>query len=142
MNFGKGIFIAFVLFALFMATLVVVCVNENVSLVSRNYYQEELRHQVKIDQINNTTALVNKPRIEINQGVIRVFYSDFDQLEEGKLSLFRPSDASLDQQYTLTASAQDSINLDLPVWKTGPYRVTMTWRMAGKDYYLDKIMIL
>lgn len=142
MNFGKSIFVAFVLFAVFMATLVTVCVNQNISLVSRNYYQEELKHQTKIDQINNTAALSNKPTIEINEGVIRVFYSDFDQLETGKLALFRPSDASLDKQFTLSASHQDSIQLALPHWKTGLYRVTMTWRVAGKDYYLDKVMVL
>ena len=47
MNWGKSIVLAFVLFAVFIGVLVAVCVREDISLVSRNYYNEELDYQTK-----------------------------------------------------------------------------------------------
>ena len=45
MNFGKWIVVAFVFFSLFIGTLVTVCVRQDISLVSTDYYKEELIYQ-------------------------------------------------------------------------------------------------
>jgi len=63
MNIGKWIVVAFVLFAAFIGTLVVVCVRQDVSLVSRDYYRQELAYQNQIQRLNNTAALLEKPVI-------------------------------------------------------------------------------
>ena len=57
MNWGKSIILAFVLFAGFIATLVVVCVREDISLVSKDYYKEELLYQDQIQRLNNASQL-------------------------------------------------------------------------------------
>ena len=56
MNWGKWIIVSFVLFAAFIGILVVICVRQDISLVSKNYYQEELAYQQQIDRMNNGTA--------------------------------------------------------------------------------------
>jgi hypothetical protein len=40
MNWGKWIIVSFVLFAGFIGTLVTVCVRQDISLVSKDYYKE------------------------------------------------------------------------------------------------------
>ena len=53
MNFGSWITVAFVLFAGLIISLVVVCVRQDVSLVSADYYQQEIKYQSRIDDISN-----------------------------------------------------------------------------------------
>ena len=63
MDFGKWIVVAFVLFAVFIGTLVTVCVRQDISLVSKEYYKEELAYQDQIVRIANTEKLGLKPKI-------------------------------------------------------------------------------
>lgn len=142
MNFGKGIFIAFVLFAGFMATLVVVCVKQDISLVTQNYYQEELKHQHKIDKIVNVGDLTEKPIISFQKGEIQINFSDFNKIDTGQLIIMRPSDPSLDESFSLESNDTKSQSFKLSRWYPGLYRVSMTWKMGAKEYYIEKMMVL
>lgn len=46
----KYIVFSFIAFALFIGTLVVVCVRQDIPLVSVNYYEEDLRYDHKLAQ--------------------------------------------------------------------------------------------
>lgn len=142
MNFGKGIFIAFILFASFMATLVIVCVKQDVNLVSANYYQEELKHQSKIDKIENATKLTIQPTISFQQGEMSVVYDQFDEMKKGKLILTRPSDPQLDLTFDLKKTEATLQKFTLPKWEQGLYRVSIVWTMDDKEFYVEKIMVL
>jgi hypothetical protein len=142
MNFGKWILVAFLLFAVFIGTLVTVCVREDVSLVSKSYYQEELVHQDKIEKIKNTQALGSLPQIQFVDGQLQVDYADFDKVEDGSLKLLRPSDARLDQTFDLKSSIGSTRNFTLSSWDRGLYRATLQWTMGGKKYYLEKLIVL
>jgi hypothetical protein len=142
MNFGKWILVAFVLFTVFIGTLVTVCVREDISLVSKSYYQEELVHQTKIEKIQNTMTLTTLPEIQFRMGQLQIVYPDFNKLEAGSLKLLRPSDARLDQSFNLQAISGSTQQFELPVWDKGLYRATMQWTMEGKEYYLEKLIVL
>jgi len=142
MNFGKWILVSFILFAVFIGALVTVCVREDVSLVSKTYYQEELVHQGKIDKIKNTQALSTLPEIAFSEGQLQVTYADFGKLESGSIQLLRPSDARLDQKFPLAASNQPVQSFLLSVADRGLYRATMQWTMDGKEYFVEKLIVL
>ena len=142
MNFGKGIFIAFVLFAIFIGSLVYVCVTQSVPLVSRNYYQEELKHEVKMTQIQNANQLPNRPSISFNNGNIQVAFDRWNLVEKGQLKVMRPSDSSLDEIFSLTANKSTEQSFALHQWKKGLYRISMTWEMEGKEFYVERILVL
>jgi hypothetical protein len=138
----KWIVAAFVVFALFIGTLVAISMREDVNLVSKNYYQEELRHQDKIDKQSNANQLAEKPQVSFVDNSIKVVFPYFSSIEKGELSVMRPSDERLDQKFELSAMQGDSQLFQLKVWEKGLYRVSLTWTMEGKDYYFEKIMVL
>lgn len=142
MSFGKGIFIAFVLFATFMATLVTVCVRQNISLVSNNYYQEELAHQTKINSQLNAQRLAHKPSLSFSNGELVVDFAEFQEMQEGQLKLLRPSDPSLDISFTLVDRSSPRQSFKLAKWKAGLYRVSLTWKANDKEYFIEQVMIL
>lgn len=142
MNFGKWIFVAFIMFTLFIATLVVICVRQDISLVSKEYYKDELAYQSKLDRLNNTQHLAVKPEISMDGSDVVIRFPQSDKIESGRLRLLRPSDARLDQQFELKAGVGDVQRFNLPVWGKGLYRASLEWKMEGTDYYFEKIIVL
>lgn len=129
------------LFALFIGVLVTVCFREDVSLVSKTYYQDELAHQKKIDQQRNAEELDVKPEIKLSEAGIDVYFPMFSKLEKGKLKLMRPSDQRLDQSFQITTSSDSIQRFTLSVWSSGLYRASMEWTMEGKEYYVEKVLV-
>ncbi len=142
MNFGKWIFVSFVLFTAFIATLVTVCVRQDINLVSANYYQEELVHEQKMNQIQNANNLKSKPLISVEGSVVSVSFDDFNKIEKGELKILRPSDARLDRHFKLSASQTQVRQFTLENSSKGLYRASMQWRMDGKDFYYEKLIVL
>jgi len=138
----KWVVTAFVFFGLFIGSLVVICVREDVSLVSRNYYQEELAHQDKIIQQQNANQLEVKPQLSFENNAVKLLFPFSSSIEKGELRVVRPSDERLDQRFELNAMEGDSQLFPLKVWERGLYRVSLTWTMEGKDYYFEKVMVL
>lgn len=142
MNFGKGIVLAFVFFALFIGTLVFICIKQDINLVSPTYYQEELMHSQKMVQMANTRDLSQEPIITVTDNTVEVDFQQFGDLEQGELKLVRPSDAKLDQKFALHASAESRQQFTMQRWERGLYRASMTWTMNGKEYYVEKLIVI
>ncbi len=138
----KWVVVAFVLFALFIGTLVVISVRQDVSLVSKNYYQDELRHSEKMTKQVNTSELSEQPQITFEENSVEVMYPLLSNFESGQLMIQRPSDARLDQQFEIQSGVGDTQVFELKVWERGLYRVSLTWSMEGKEYYFEKLMVL
>lgn len=137
MHFGKWIMVAFVLFALFMATLVTLCVREDISLVSKDYYKEELKYQEQIQRMNNTEALRQKPEITFTDHLgLKVKWGENTKIEKGELELFCPSNASLDKRFPLHHSEEQIFRISS--LKKGLYKVKLYWSMDGKEYYYER----
>lgn len=130
------------LFGLFMATLVTVCVREDVNLVSKNYYQEELKHSEKMTRIQNANTLAELPAFQFENGTLKVSFDQWNRVESGELNLMRPSDAHLDVHFTVKGSNEPAQSFPVKVWEPGLYRVNLTWKMEGKEYYCEKLVTL
>ena len=131
---------SFIVFSIFIGTLVFICVREDVSLVSPNYYQDELVHQVKMNQQQNMLLLKEQPVIQLSRQQVKVSFALLKELEKGEIRLARPSDSKLDQRFSLGQDAEQSFSLRIS--EKGLYRVSMQWSMHGKEYYYEKLMVL
>ncbi len=139
MNWGKWIIVSFVLFAGFIGTLVTVCMREEVGLVSKDYYQEELAYQDQIIRISNTNQLEQKPVIQKTGNFIEITFEQFSEIENGALKLFRPSDAGMDRIFELKTQGKKQI-FPVDELKKGMYRARMQWTMNGKEYYMEEVI--
>jgi hypothetical protein len=138
MNWGKSIVLAFVLFAIFIGVLVTVCVRQDISLVTGDYYNEELKFQDQMDRARNADQLTQKPEIDLLDGQsLRVVF-DFQQFDGGKLELYSPSDISQDKIFSLETTSSPFQVFSLGTLKKGNYKVKMTWSANGKEFYLEK----
>jgi hypothetical protein len=141
MNFGKWIVVAFIAFALYIAVLVVVCVKQDLNLVSKDYYRDELKYQQKLDQLNNANHLSHLPVIAVENGRAKISFPEDQHIQNGKLKIERPSNDQLDRIFSLSPD-QMIQEFNLGNWQPGLYRASVTWTMNNKEYYFEKQIIL
>ena len=143
MNWGKWIIVSFVLFAGFIGTLVTVCIRQDVNLVSKDYYNEELQYETQLQRIKNVSHLQSKPVIKVlEKGFIQIAFDRFGEIEKGELKLFRPSDPTNDRSYMLTTTS--SLTQEFPTnnLNRGMYRAKMQWKMNGKEFYFEEVIFI
>lgn len=131
MNWGKGIVLTFVAFAIFIGVLVTVCARQNISLVSKEYYAEELNYQQQIDELNNAALLKDKPLIAVHDKRIDVRFPS--KIQSGELKLIRPSDSRFDAHFAIDSTA----SFDLTEYPYGKYNISLHWQMDGKSYLVQ-----
>jgi hypothetical protein len=142
MNWGKWIAVSFILFALFIGVLVTICVRQDISLVAKDYYEQELDYQQQIDRSVNTDQLEFKPEITIVNNSMQVYYRDFGSIQTGELKLFRPSNAKSDRVFELKPTSDTLQVFDLSSQEKGMYKARLKWSMDNKEYYLEKMVYL
>ncbi len=141
MNFGKWIVVSFILFAVFIGTLVTICLREDISLVSKNYYKEELGYQVQIERLNNTHQLAQKPTVKVVEpNILKVEFNQLEEIQHGELKLFCPSNSKMDRNFKLKLLNNGGEEIDLAGLESGMYKVKLLWTMHGKEFYLEEII--
>lgn len=141
MSIGKWIVVVFILFAGFIGTLVTICVKQDISLVSKDYYREELAYQQQIDRLQRTAALKVRPVINVQHYTVRVTFDSTQQLQKGTLELFCPANTKMDRRFSLPAGKFE-FDQDVSGMLPGMYRARLSWTMAGNEYYQEEIINL
>jgi hypothetical protein len=140
MDWGKGIILSFVLFALFIGTLVVVCVRQDVNLVAQDYYKQELDYQQQIERERNAEELMSKPSMEVRDNFLNISFDGFGKIEKGEVKLFRPSNPDFDKSFVLSLSQDSLQQFDISAQPSGMYKARMSWSMSGKEFYFEKVI--
>ena len=137
MNWGHGLTVLIVSFVLFMVSLVVICMRQdNIHLVTQNYYEEEIKYQQQIEKVANANDLDYKVfSYHANDRTVDI---DLPVGAVGTLHLFRPSDARLDQKFQVEMDQGKSVSVDLGHLQQGYWKMMLTWKEGDKEYYLEE----
>lgn len=137
MDWGKGIFITIVVFVIFMISLVVVCIKQDdIHLVTQNYYEEEIKYQDQIDKMINASEIGYNVLVYDNQ--LKKLDLLLPKGAKGTLHLFRPSDARLDQKIAFDISETNKSSVNVKDLKPGYWRIKLSWSEDGKEFYEEK----
>lgn len=137
MDWGKGILLTIIGFVAFMMTLVVISVKQDdIHLVTENYYEKEIHYQDQIDR-EKSAATLNRKVLDFD-ATSKMLVLDLPIGAKGNLQLFRPSDARLDQEVSLDIISEGKTTVPLEKLKTGYWRVQLTWTENGTDYYEEQ----
>lgn len=143
-NWGTGIALVYIGFAIGMGTLVYLCVRQNIELVRDDYYTQEIHYQQRIDQKANTVALTQ--RLEINYDrrnalVTMDFPMELTNTSTVALHLYRPDNGTLDK--AMTQALHDNVaTVSTKGLKAGLWHLEMSWSCDGKDYFQETVLNL
>lgn len=136
MNWGHGIILAFVCFGLIIFSLVAISMNQEINLVSKDYYKQEIEFQNQIDKQKNYELLTIKPKLIVNtvEKKINLTFPDSSKVE-GEIHLYRASDYKLDQKYSFN---YHSVIIDMEKLKPGLWSALVSWNCDGKEYFFKE----
>lgn len=143
MNFGVKITILYLCFVGMILTLVFMCYNQNVELVSKDYYAQELKFQDKIDAINNEKSLEKSISHVMNDKEIVLSIDPvlISSAFSGDIIFFRPSDSSKDVKMKMNfVNNQQAINTSLLIH--GAYKMQLSWVSNGKHYFKEEVIFI
>ncbi len=143
-NWGTGILLSIIIFMMILIGIVYVFMNQDVDLVTSNYYGKELKYQKQIDKINNTNEMGKQVGIALLNNHLQLTFPDsvFDKKAAGTIYFYRPSGSNKDFSVPMAVSDNNTQVINTSALEKGLWRIKVEWGMEGKDYYSEKSLII
>jgi len=127
-----------------LTAFVVIAATHRDSMVSENYYEQELKYQGHIDgaaraQQSGATVNFDNPARRL---VISLPATQAGRDLSGQVELYRPSAAGLDRKFKLQPDAEGRQSFDLAGLPEGPWEIRVSWNAGGQDYFLDRKIVI
>ena len=144
MNWGKGIVLAFIFFAIVIGSMVVISMKQDVNLVAPDYYKQEIAYQDQIERTENFNKLTVKPVLKKEtSSVLLVDFPDklTSNFKSGELILFRPSTSKLDKKIVIELDKNGQLRIPIDKMKKGVWRIKISWKGSDSiEYYNESIL--
>ena len=142
-NWGFGIAVAFTCFVAMMIFLVSLCLKQEFHLVADDYYEQEIRYQSRIEQINNTKKLQSPLDIKLDgvKSTVSIIYPVDHTDIQGKINFYRPSNARLDFEVPVKPS-ENTQQIDVKDLTKGKWLVKVNWSDNNVSYFFEKIIFI
>lgn len=144
LNWGSGIASVYILFMIGILIMVIIFMNQDVSLESKDYYTKGIKYQGEIDKMKRTKELPEQLNIKVGQSsIILNFPKIFKSTElNGKIYFYRPSDVSRD--FTINVATDSSSAQSIPTnnFLKGFWRLKIDWKGKGNSYLDEKIVMI
>ena len=135
----------FVIFITSMVTWAVYAMRQDMDLVRTDYYEAEVRYQKQLDQLNHTQAIAGDVSLSFDPASreIKLAVPEAQTVATfGKIHLYRPSNAKLDERHVFKPDAKGHQSIDASKLEPGLWKVRLEWGSNGKDYFVDRPVIV
>ena len=127
-----------------IAVFIAWAIGQNMDLVRKDYYAEELKFQQQLDSVNRTrqnhkTAAVN---FESSSGIVRVSIPQANSTARGVIHFYRPSDAALDKSIKLSLTANGVQEIDGKELQPGFWKVRVNWSDGADEFFTESSIIV
>lgn len=126
------------------ATLVYISVTNSSDLVAKDYYDQEMRFQGRLDQLRRTQPFEDRIGVDHSGGSVRLRLPKEHAAAgaTGTVALYRPSAAGADRSYPLALDAEGRQALPATDLGTGLWKVRIQWKVGQEEYYSDRNLVL
>jgi nitrogen fixation protein FixH len=144
LNWGYGIALFYATFVVVLLYFVVQSTQQDNSLVSEQYYADDIHYQQHYDKLRNAQALAKDleiSRLAAQEAIYLQFPEDLGPVS-GKVQFFCPSDSQADFSTPVKTDAGFSQTVSSKNLKRGLWRVKVDWTAGGKAYYREEAITL
>ena len=142
MNWGWKIVGLYVGFISMMLTLVFLCTQQDILLVTENYYEKDLTYDTHIKRLQNSQLLEKNVAVAYNsnqQQLSLQFPNQFDEIK-GKVLFYRPSKADQDFSLPIEVNADKQLIINTNKMIKGYWRVKIKWAGNGQLFYKEAVL--
>ncbi|MEM9981006.1 MAG: FixH family protein [Bacteroidota bacterium] len=142
MSWGYKIALLYSSFVALMVGLVTLCVmQDDIHLVSKDYYKQEIAYQEVIDQTRNAAHLKEAITIEQTAKEIIVDFPATLKGAKGSLLFFRPADARKDVAIDFHLRRQPQV-IVAKKFDKGLWLVKMSFQQGEKKFYREQKLVI
>ena len=133
---GNVLLAGFGAMLIMMSVLVYLSVKQDIPMVNKNYYEQELKYQNKLDAMQNATAYKADFQVQRSNGIIELSIPAVlaQQLDEGTIHFYSPSSPERDRSFNLEKSKVQYAFTGQQV-PPGMYRVKISISAGGQEYF-------
>ena len=139
-NWGTGIALFFSVFVLSLVYQVYRTTQYDHSLVSDDYYADDLRYQEHYDKLANAQALAVDLKIQYkrNKNEVEIHFPEgFEQLG-GEIVFFSPVNHRLDFRLPIQPDAEGVQYIPTDQLPEGNWKLKVDWTGDGKKFYKEQ----
>lgn len=126
-------------------TLVTIAVSNRTELVATDYYDQEMRFQTRLDQIQRAQPFADRIAVkhDAGKGIQVELPAEHAALKAtGTVVLYRPSSAGSDLTFQLALDGSGRQLLPEDGVAPGLWKVRLQWRVADQDYFADRKLVI
>lgn len=142
-NWGTGIVIFFIFFAVCMVTAVIATTQHPPQLVQKDYYNLDLNYQERLVKKQNTATLSTLPmvRFDTEAKKIQVKFPEGMIAKTGTVKCYRS--ATSQEDFSTPISDASEMELSGEKLSAGRWHVELDWQTAeGKSYYWETAIVV
>lgn len=144
MNWGWKIAILYGGFVTMMITLVVLSSQQDIPLVTEDYYEKDLQYETQMHRIANSKTLKEDVNVKYDAATqeIKVQFPKEIKDIEGEILCFRPSQEGIDFTINIEDLEEKSTAFGTSEMLSGKWKIKITWEGDGEIYYKEAIIFI
>lgn len=139
LSWGHIITSGYLVFVMGIGFLVYKASSQKFDLVTKDYYEQELKYQEVIDQSANTSKLSAPIIVEKKDGQMQIVFPAEMKGKKKTIDFYLYYPADVKKDFRKTIETRDNELLQpLPSAMTGMYELKLSWEVEGIKYYFEK----
>lgn len=138
-NWGTGIFIFIVLFIVSMISIIIFSFNQQVNLVTPEYYPKGVQYEDHIIKVKNTSLLKEKIQYsQTDKNIILSFPEEFSgKAISGTVQFYYITDFEKDYTFELKLDKDRKQKFSTEKLVNGRYKLKIDWEDGEKTYFQE-----
>jgi nitrogen fixation protein FixH len=143
-HWGIGITLVYAMFAAGTIGFVAFAMQQQVDLVSADYYPQSLVHDARMAATARTAALGDAFAITLEPGAqsLAIAWPAGLRVDTGRITLYRASDAAADRSIAVSPDLQGRQVLPLGSLERGAWIVRVEWTGGGESFFAERRIML
>lgn len=139
-HWGNVLILVFIIFASGIGFMAYKSFQTPVNLVTKDYYEEELRYQDKINQENNAAGISNIDLSQDQHNVIVSFPKEIiGKKIEGNIYFYCAANGKRDLTFKIAVDSTGKQNISLKeIFPNTSYKVKFTYKADSTTYFSEK----
>lgn len=140
MNWGHKITAVIAIFIIAMMSMVYLAFQQTNDMVDTNYYDKELKYQLKIDAAQNLNSATSEVLVTQFEKNVRVILPKnlIQNFANGKLEFLKSDDKKKDLNLNFEPDSSGQFVIDGKRFSRGLYKVRLQWESEDKSYYREQ----
>lgn len=142
-HWGTGIALFYGVFVSVLLYFVIKSTQQDNSLVSDDYYAEDLKYQEHYDKLRNAASLEQDLEIRENGALSQLEFLFPPALgkAEGEIHFFCPSDSRSDFKVPIEAHGQPVQTVSFKDLKKGYWKIKVDWQAGGTRFFQETAFV-